>query len=171
MTLFQHVIMWTLRALVLWGAFELSLHVYERSLQHWTQWQAIAGQHAATARLLDQARAVERQADAAEATLAPQAQLVVTPGAQETPLQAAARELREKLLGLGAEAPVVDVVENEGQAPHLNLRWLERPETSPAIFYGLAAQAPSLEVQSLALQRSNQVEVTVVISAPVASAP
>lgn len=70
MTLFQLVSMWTLRALVLWGALEIGGRLYGIALDRAAQLNELAGHSAAMSRLNERAQSAETAARSTYAALA-----------------------------------------------------------------------------------------------------
>jgi hypothetical protein len=175
MSVFRMASVWTLRALVLWGALELGAQAYDVAVARWSEWSMLAGHRAAMARLDERARATETRALAAEAALASArgAPWRVITRTGETPATAAALELRQMLIELGAEAPVVDGATDGASNDRITLttRWRERADTSPAVLRGLAARRPELQLASLSMDRQDQIVVEAVFIAHVRAEP
>lgn len=177
MSFFRQVSMWSLRALLVWGAVEAGGHLYEAGVTHVTSLTRIAGYRSAMARLEDRARAGEAQAAAAQTIFAEAngSAWVLPVHGEEPPSRAAARALREELIQLGAEAPVVDgtdVATAEGiTRVTLTARWREPVETSPVVLHGLAGRFPAFSVERLSLERGDRVTTEAVFSMPVRAAP
>lgn len=153
MSLFQIVATWLLRAILCWLLFEGGLSLYQEAARQFAAYGCIRGTNTAVARLAHEAAAIQTRLSEREAVAAAAA------GAAWRLEQSAdaATILREHLLALGAQAPVVDLSERpvgEDQSEiRLRARWREHAETSPNVFNGLAGRLPSLRVASLSLAR------------------
>lgn len=172
MTLFQHIAMWSLRALLVWGGVEAGGAIYSSGAEHWADLQRLAGHRSAMTRLEERARTAESELHAANAALAEQNGVAwrVTAIEGEPPAQAAARQLRETLLELGAEAPVVD-----GEAAStparvtLTARWREPGATAPQVLHALAQLYPAFAVEQLSLENADVVTTEIVLTTPVSA--
>jgi hypothetical protein len=175
MSLFRIASVWTLRTLVLWGALEFGAQTYDIAAARWSDWSTLVGHRAAMERLDERARAVEARTLTAETALASErgASWPVAIRAGETVATAAALQLRQTLIELGAEAPVVDGVSDGASNDRVTLttRWRERADTSPAVLRGLAARRPELELASLTMERQDQIVVEAVFHAHVRADP
>ncbi|MBL8537063.1 MAG: hypothetical protein JNM59_06630 [Hyphomonadaceae bacterium] len=172
MTLFQHIAMWSLRALLVWGGVEAGGGLYAAGAEHWTSLQRIAGHRTAMTRLEERARSAETELQTANAALAEHSGAAwrLTLNAGETPEQAAARQLRETLIELGAEAPVVDGEGAAGSSPArvtLTARWREPSATAPQILHALAQRHPAFTVERLSLANTDVATTEVVLTTPV----
>jgi hypothetical protein len=174
MTIFQHIAMWSLRAMLVWGVLEAGGALYAAGAEHWSSLQRMAGHRAAMARLDDQARSAESELHVINAALAQNAGAAwrLSSAADETPAQAASRHLREKLLELGAEAPIVDGETSvaSGSTPYVTLtaRWREPSGTAPQILHALAQSYPEFGVERLSLEGGGDVVTTeIVLTTPV----
>jgi len=173
MTIFQHVAMWSLRAMLVWGVLEAGSALYAAGAEHRSNLQRIAGHHAAMARLDERARSAEGELHAVNVTLAQNtgAPWRLSAASGETPAQTASRHLRETLLELGAEAPVVDgeVSAASASAPRVTLtaRWREPSATAPRILHALAQRYPEFTVERLSLENTDVVTTEMVLSTPV----
>lgn len=173
MTLFQHIAMWSLRALLIWGGVEAGGALCAAGAEHWTNLQRIAGHRAAMTRLEERARSADTELQIANAALAQHSGAAwrLTLNAGEMPALAAARQLRETLIELGAEAPVVDGEGAVGSSPAritLTARWREPSQTAPQILHALAQRHPEFGVERLSLQNGDVATTEIVLTAPVA---
>jgi len=177
MSLFRQSAKWSLRALLVWGGIELAGGLYENGAAHWARLAQLAGHREAMTRLEERARASETEAARIEADLARLSggALPVTPADSETAAAAAARIIREELIQLGAEAPIVDSVETSAASSisrvSITARWREPIETSPQVLHGLAQRFPEMAVERLSLQRGDRVAADAVFSLNVRTAP
>jgi hypothetical protein len=160
MTLFQTLAMWSLRAIVLWGAAEASLSLYEQSAAQLSAWHQVSGHRAAMQRLDQRAEAAERDGAEARAALSGPDRPVwrLPPGTEGvTPAAQAANLVRTEMFAHGAQAPVVDgAAASESDAlarVTLQATWRELEAASPSAFAYLASRAPQLEVVSLKMTR------------------
>lgn len=159
MSLFQHIAVWSLRALALWAALELGANFYQEASARAEALAQINGHRAAMGHLAQRAEALEARENAAVNTLARSDQTAwrldnAGGAAIET---YAARQLRESLMGLGAEAPVVDGAQTQAgslKQIRLSAHWREAAETAPSIFYALATQYPAFRVAALRVERA-----------------
>jgi hypothetical protein len=153
MSLFQIVTTWLLRALLCWCMLETGLSLYEEATRQLDSWRRISGTNAAIARLNPEASTIQARASAREALAA------ATEG-EAWRLERAADAptlLREHLLMLGAQAPVVDLSEGAAGGAQsevrLRARWREHADRSPEILAGLASRLTALRVANLSLAR------------------
>lgn len=162
MTLFQHVAIWSLRALALWAAFELAAVLFDEGVDRANSGLRLHGHQAAMTRLVRTAETLEREAAVADAQIAGLSAgawriAVATPDAQAAPI--AAGLVREELMALGAQAPVVETSETVLSGPlrqlHLTLRWRENAGAAPAILYALSARRGDLHIRALRLTRDD----------------
>jgi hypothetical protein len=174
-SLFRQASKWALRALLVWGAIEAGAWLYDTGADHAASLTRMAGHRAAMARLEEHARASETRADAAERSVAALSGDTWTLPLQsdETIARAAARRLREELLTLGAEAPVVDAEEPQHGAgrTRLTARWREAQGMSPQVLHALAQRFPELQVERLVLTRGDPVSAELVVTVSVRAAP
>jgi hypothetical protein len=160
-TSFQFISMWALRALVLWGALEAGSSLYSNGAEQLAALRRIEGHHAAMQRLEARAAAAEERNHAARERLAQHQSgvvITVTEVAGQNVGVRAAQMLRDDLVGLGAQAPVVDgtdepISENLRRII-LHATWREATETSPSILHELAARYSMMNVRALRLTRA-----------------
>jgi hypothetical protein len=160
MTLTRHLMVWTLRALVLWGGFEAGASIWEYASAHSASLSRLAGHEQAMQRLAQRYEQRNRLAAMGEAlvTRLSAHSMEIAPSTGESEPRAAARIVRDALLAAGAQAPVVDVSQTQAGAGvtrvRLTARWRESAETSPQALYALAQSYPTLEVEQLTLTRT-----------------
>lgn len=173
MTIFRHIAMWSLRAMLVWGVLEAGSALCAAGAEHWSSLQRIAGHRTAMTRLEERARSAESELLAVNAALAQNAGAAwrLGPAAGEALAQAASRHLRETLLELGAEAPVVDgeTPTASGATPRVTLtaRWREPRATAPQILHALAQRYPDFGVERLSLENVDIVTTEIVLTTPV----
>jgi hypothetical protein len=162
MTLFQQVAVWSLRALALWTAVELGAASFNTMTERAHSWVRLGGHQAAIERLGQRASALEAEAAAADARLAAvsaNALRVQSPRPDAPASTQVAAMLREELMTLGAQAPVVDATETALSGPlrrlHLTLRWRENADNAPAILHALSARQGHLQIVSMTLARQD----------------
>jgi hypothetical protein len=172
MTLFQRLSMWSLRALLLWGAVEVGGVLYQTMSARAASFVQLQGHDAAMDRL--KARADRAEADARAAlgrrdALSGAAWRVIA-NENETLSRAASKSLRETLIELGAQAPVVEAQGGDAGASSrvsLAATWRENVETSPQVLSALSQRHPEFAIERLSLQRGDVVRAELVVSAPV----
>lgn len=165
MTIFQSVAMWSLRALLAWAAFEAGAALYAQGVERWSDLRRLSGHRTAMGRLEDRARAAEVELQALNAELAALNgdAWSIAPSAEETPAAAAAHRLRQTLIELGAEAPVVDAGLDGGRVA-LNARWREPAASAPQILHALAQRHPEFAVERLSLTNGDVAMTDIVLS-------
>ncbi len=157
MSLMRTLSAWTLRALLAWGAVEASASLYDYANQRSADLSAIAGQGVVAHRLEARARAAEANASALDHRLGGLVRVSWTPVAPDN-ARAAADAMRQQLIDLGAQAPVVDATLAPAGEHMVRMvftaRWREPAETSPSALHALAARSPELSVSRLAMSRA-----------------
>ncbi|KAF0174198.1 MAG: hypothetical protein FD124_1421 [Alphaproteobacteria bacterium] len=178
MTLFQLVSVWTLRALIAWGAIEGGAAAYSIALGDLAAWSQVRAHEEVMARLERKAVAAERTAHSLESQIG-RARTAAFPSSAPSPLTQEAsvtQAIRDDLLSLGAEAPVVETtfapLSGDLRKVAVRAQWRERQDVSPGVLHGLAARRPSLRVKVLRFARegdgaiSTHAEFEAIVTAP-----
>lgn len=163
LTTTQTVMVWSLRALALWGALEGAIAGFDLVTRERETMQAVRGHAAAMARLEHRAEESERLATAEEARLTSQ-RMAAGAGALTvpdgfTPDQAIDAVLRQDLLELGAQSPqVAAVVTPAGKGFYravIQARWDETVAAAPGALAGLAARRPYVDAVHVSFARQD----------------
>jgi hypothetical protein len=154
MTFFQTIIVWTLRALVIFAAIEFGGGAYAHFSTQFMSLNELQAHAAALNRLEAQARTAEEQAGAAEAQLA----LVAPPiqiesATTESGAALLMQEMRTVLIEAGATAATFEPnlsAAGGGRLP-IATRWQEGADSAPSALYALGRRFPSLRIASLSM--------------------
>ncbi len=150
---------WALRAIVLWGAIELGLTLFDEGLREAETFSAIRGHTAAMARLERRAQEIESAARAEAAALSVRraGAGALNPPAGETPEQAINDVIRTDLVALGAQTPqVASSVTPLGPSLYratVEAEWGETQGASSSSLAALATKRPYLSATSVTFQR------------------
>lgn len=153
MSLFQTAATWLLRAIVVWLLVEAGLGAYEEGARQQAAYARISGTSVVLTRLANDAAAIQARAHERE---------TVAAAAVGDPWRLAhdanaATILREHLMALGAQAPVVEEAEpaiaERRTEIRLKARWREHAEASPNVLHGLVGRISGLRIANLSLSR------------------
>lgn len=162
MTPRQMLMVWSLRALVLWGGAELGLAGYDEVTRERDALAELDGHAAAMARLDRRASEIERATAPIEQELAARrkASAVLTLEATDSPAFGLSEVLRDDLMKLGAQAPQVTAdltpIGNGVQRANVRAQWIEPTPSAPALLAALAFKRPYLTVQRLVIDRPEE---------------
>ncbi|GAM96829.1 hypothetical protein U91I_00450 [alpha proteobacterium U9-1i] len=153
-----------------WSAFEIAAAAYDWTSARALQAVELSGHKQAMTRLERQAVERERALEAQQAALAqtPSSAFAVSPAAGETALQAAERELRDTLIGFGAQAPIVEAASSGADSWfQFTIRWDENGNAVAPITAQLVQRYPQLLVFDLEMAKTTLVATRLSISARV----
>jgi hypothetical protein len=161
MTLFQHVAVWSLRALLLWGAFELATSIYFESMSQMEKLGEVRGHEAAMQKLDERARRAERALRGEQLRLGAMQGLVWAAPAGRTsasPGDAVAAQARADLMEFGASQVMLETVEAPLTADlarvSIDARWREPTAQAPSVFDRLAARRANISLAQLKMERA-----------------
>ena len=156
MSAFRQLTVWSLRGLALWGCFEVAASAYAFSADKARQLEELSGQSAVMGRLTAQLQALQtdnqRKAAQIRRLRGPPAGAI-----QISSPEALSVQMRDQLIGLGAQAPAVEITAAATapgvQSLNIETRWREDASNAPALLQSFAQLYPDASVSELELSR------------------